>query len=935
MIKNDRLSYDLLLGLDAIKKFKLIQDDKLRIFQRTKDGKIEPIVNEGTQTDTELPEINFNEYIDVKDFKAEIDHLPENKKIKIKNLIERNSSIFAKSKFDTGRVRDHEARIRLSENKYVTKKPYRCTVADQQEIERQINELLKNDLIEESNSPFASPVTLAFKKEDGRKTRLCIDFRDLNRLVVPESQPFNRIEDILVKSGKCKYYTALDINSAFWAIPIRFKDREKTAFVTQSNHYQWKCLPFGLKVSSAIFQRILSNIIKRNRLDSFCVNYIDDILIFSESFDEHLKHIQSLMDALNKEGFRLKLMKCKFAQHRVKYLGHLLERNKVMPVNDNLRAIKEFKTPICKRDVRKWLGKINFYNKFIENSTKKLEPLHNLLRKDIKFVWSKECDDAFNLVKRYLCSSPVLAIFDPLKETYVQTDGSGIGLGAVLKQPDENGILHPVAYFSKKLSQSQRKRPPIYLECLAIKEAILFWQYWLLDTKFTVITDHKPLENLRTKARIDEPLGELINYLTQYTFDIKYSPGKLNLEADDLSRNPILESFESEEDALKVVNMITMNEISQDQRMIEDELNRSKKVIDEDGIRFKMINDRKRIFVSRQFGKRLIERLHKMYGHIGTVQLLKKIRPYYYFKNLDRLVDEYCGKCDVCIRNKSRRPRRLGLLSKLGPPIRPFQILSIDTIGGFNDGNSAKKYMHLLVDHFTRFAWITTSSKQTANEFIKLIDPVVQQEKVEILLADQYTGLNSKKLKDYLNSHDIHLVFTSVDSADSNGLNERLNQTLVNKIRCKLNSGEIRSWSRIALDAVNEYNNTPHTVTGFEPQYLLYNERPEIVPVELVKRNDLSIDRQTAFDNSMRNFEKNKERIDRLRKRHRFKEGDKVFVQMSSKLNRRKLEEIRNGPFEVIRMVSNSIVEVRCGSRRRDTNMFHIGKLVPANRSEM
>ena len=165
-------------------------------------------------------------------------------------------------------------------------------------------------MIEESSSPFAAPVTLAFKKEDNRKTRLCIDFRELNKIVIPESQPFPRIEDLVTKMSNCEWYSSLDINSAFWSISIREKDRRKTAFVTQNGHYQWKRLPFGLKTSPAIFQRILTNIIRRNGLQNFCANYMDDVIVFSKSLDEHILHLERVFDAIRKEGFKLKKGKC-------------------------------------------------------------------------------------------------------------------------------------------------------------------------------------------------------------------------------------------------------------------------------------------------------------------------------------------------------------------------------------------------------------------------------------------------------------------------------------------------------------------------------------------------------------------------------------------------------------------------------------------------
>lgn len=176
---------------------------------------------------------------------------------------------------------------------------------DRKEIENQIAKLLDKKLIEESYSPFEAPVTLAYKRDENKKSRLCIDFRDLNKIVVPQSQPFPLIEDLLIKTRDCKFFSTLDINSAFWSIPLRVTDKQKTAFVTQEGHFQWNCLPFGLKTSPAIFQRIMCNIIRKNKLGDFVVSYIDDILVFSKTFAEHIEHLTQLFRAIKIEGFRL------------------------------------------------------------------------------------------------------------------------------------------------------------------------------------------------------------------------------------------------------------------------------------------------------------------------------------------------------------------------------------------------------------------------------------------------------------------------------------------------------------------------------------------------------------------------------------------------------------------------------------------------------
>lgn len=446
-------------------------------------------------------------------------------------------------------------------------------------------------------------------------------------------------------------------------------------------------------------------------------------------------------------------------------------------MKDNLVSIREFPRPKTKKNVRQFLGKINFYHKYIRNSARLLEPLHNLLRKNTEFQWNEKCETSFQEAKNCLCTSPVLTIFDRTLPILIYTDASIEGIGAVLKQKQLNGEILPVAYFSKKLNTAQKKKKAIYLECLAIKEAIKYWQYWLIGSKFIVFSDHKPLENLNIKSRTDEELGDMVYYLSQYDFVVKYSPGANNLEADCLSRNAVLASSEDWADALKVVNIIEMKDIEEDQKSFEFEMKNDKTIKKKNNICYKQVRGVERIYISKEFGKKLVNKIHLFYGHKGTRQITLKLRPVYYFKNMDSIIKNYCRTCDICLKNKSRREQKYGFLSNLGPASKPFQIVSLDTIGGFGGNRSTKRYLHLLVDHFTRFALILTSKYQTSSDFIRLLEKISAHQ-IETLLTDQYSGINSTEFKSYLKQRQIEVVFTAVNCPFSNGLNERLNQTL-------------------------------------------------------------------------------------------------------------------------------------------------------------
>ena len=625
VVKKESFRYDFLLGLDTIYEFALKQDCKGNISQardekenNNKETKSEIKINRERnelneldkkpeneskeEMDKEMEElwqralkiiepteeirnkremkdnevmINWNEAIPYEQFDMKVGHLHDDKKKIIFDLVDEHGAVFAKHQFDIGKVKNYEASITLLEEKYVAKKPYRCSIDDQKEIERQVAELLEYGIIEESCSPFAAPVSMAFKKagEGGKKekTRLVVDFRLLNRLVISESTPFPLISDIITKTRGCGWFSTLDLNSAFWSIPIRRQDRRKTAFVTQEGHYQWNALPFGLKSSPAIFQRIIAGIIRKYKLTGFACTYIDDILIYSKTFEEHVEHLKALVRAIEEEGFRLKFLKCTFAQKEVQYLGHVISENEVRPLRDNLIAIKEFPVPKTKKNVRQFLGKVNFYHKYVPKAAKTLEPLYKLLRKESKFEWSRDCQETFERLKEYLTSAPALAIFDPDLPTAIYTDASLEGLGAVLKQIQPNGEEKPVAFFSKKLTPGQKKKKAIYIEAIAVKEAVQFWQYWLIGRKFEVITDHKPLADMNLRARPDEELGDIATYLLQYDFTIRYRAGRENGEADALSRNPVLECGEGDQvrEPLRTVNTLTLEEIKHGQQGVK------------------------------------------------------------------------------------------------------------------------------------------------------------------------------------------------------------------------------------------------------------------------------------------------------------------------------------------------------------------------------
>lgn len=335
----------------------------------------------------------------------------------------------------------------------------------------------------------------------------------------------------------------------------------------------------------------------------------------------------------------------------------------------------------------------------------------------------------------------------------------------------------------------------------------------------------------------------------------------------------------------------------------------------------------------------MIKDIHIEWCHIGIRQIIKKLCPYYTSKNLTANIQKICKNCETCIINKSRSKNKYGLMSHLGPATKPFQIMSIDTIGGFGGQRSTKKYLHLLVDHFTRYAFIQTSKTQSATDFIKLVKKVLETNKIEMILTDQYPGINSNKFKKFLEENETKLIFTAVDTPFSNGLNERLNQTLTNKIRCKINEKENKkkAWTSIARECVDRYNETEHSVTGFTPIYLLDGTDTTILPHELKKDKIIENwinDKKIALQKTIKSHEYNKKLFDKNRKNYEFQPGDLVYIENGNKLNRKKLDVLKIGPFRIIERISNTLYKIETNKKRMDTSLYHITKLTPRLEAE-
>src|SRR5699024_3199570 len=297
---------------------------------------------------------------------------PDQQAVLDKLLVE-FEGILASFSGEVGHITTEEFTIELTDKVPITLRPYKCSVKEQEIIDRHIKVLLEQGLIEKSTSPYSFPVVLAMKRDaDGtmKLDRLCIDYRRINLVTVPQTFPMPRIGDIEDRLFDAKFFTTLDVSAGFHHISIKPEDRKRTAFVTCNDQYQWTRIPFGMRNSGIVFQRVLYHILLKHNLTRFSTNYVDDIVIFSRSFEDHLQHIRSVLEAMQIENVKLKKAKCQFAKASVTYLGHFISYNRIQPLNSNTQAILEFPAPTNVKALRGFLGKVNYYYRFIPDRSK-------------------------------------------------------------------------------------------------------------------------------------------------------------------------------------------------------------------------------------------------------------------------------------------------------------------------------------------------------------------------------------------------------------------------------------------------------------------------------------------------------------------------------------------------------------------------------------
>ena len=459
---------------------------------------------------------------------------------RVADLLTKYQDVFSKGDSDTGRTHLAVHDIPLKPGTRPIKQPPRRQGAEKEaEITRQVEDLCKRGLIEPADSPWSSPVVLVRRKD--MKWRFCVDYRALNNVTCQDAYPLPRIDESLDALCGSKYFSTLDLVSGYWQVPLSPDAQEKSAFVTRNGLWKWTVLPFGLTSAPARFERLMEKVLLGLHWKTALL-YLDDVIVFSSDIDTHLERLAEVLDRLRSAGLKLKPSKCELLKTHVKYLGHVVSADGVATDPEKVKDVEEWPEPVCKNDVRRFIGTVGYYRRYIDNFATIAKPLTKLTTKleEPNFHWGPDEAEAFRILKTKLITAPILGYPDVTGTFMLDTDASHCGVGAVLSQiqgPQERVL----AYYSKSLSPAEHNYCVTRKELLACVKAVKHFRPYLYGKKFQLRTDHASLIWLMKRKEPSGQIARWIELLSEFQFNISHRSGVKHGNADGMSRLPCID----------------------------------------------------------------------------------------------------------------------------------------------------------------------------------------------------------------------------------------------------------------------------------------------------------------------------------------------------------------------------------------------------------
>ncbi len=799
-----------------------------------------------------------------------------------------------------------------------------------------IKESLAAGIIRASTSPAGAGFFFVGKK-DG-ELRPCIDYRALNKITVRNRYPLPLMASAFELLQGASIFSKLDLRNAYHLVRIQQGDEWKTAFNTPTGHYEYLVMPFGLTNALAVFQALINDVL-RDMLNKLVFVYLDDIFVFSRSFEEHEGHVSAVLQRLLNNHLYVKPEKCDFHVTHAQFLGFIITPGHVEMDPKKVEAVLKWPTPTTVKEVQRFIGFANFYRRFIKNFSSVAAPLTALTKGGVtKICWSSEAEGAFRDLKRRFTSTPILSVPDPERPFVVEVDASDVGVGAILSQRGEDCRMHPCAFMSRRLSEAERNYHVGDRELLAVKLALEEWRHWLEGTQhpFQVLTDHKNLEYLQQAKRLNPRQARWSLFFNRFQFLLSYRPGTKNVKPDALSR---AYSPESQEKSLEVI--IPKARIVAPLRWeLEREIREAQAQEPDPGG-----GSPGRLYIPRSVRARVLQWGHDspLTCHPGIARTLDFLQRWFWWHSIKEDVRSFVEACPVRCQGKSKRQLPLGLLHPLPIPHRPWSHISLDFITGLppSQGNSV---ILVIVDRFSKAAQFIPlpklpSAKETATLLMNHVFRVfgIPQD----VVSDRGPQFSSRFWGAFCKLVGLSASLSSGFHPESNGQTERVNQDLETTLRCMV-ANNPTSWSTFIVWAEYAHNTLRSSATGLSPFECQFGYLPPLIPEEEAQVGVPSAQHfvrrcQSTWKKARRALLQTTMRYQHQANRHRqrapsFRAGQQVWLATKNlplRVESKKLAQRFIGPFRIARKVNPVSYRLYLPRSLRINPTFHVSLLKP------
>lgn len=768
-----------------------------------------------------------------------------------------------------GKLKDFQLKLNIDDTvPSVHQKHRRIPFATRPKVEKAVEQLYADDIcegVDNTPTPWVSPVVVVPKPHAPDKIRLCVDMRAANKAIRRVKHPMPTVDELIHDLNGCKVFTKLDLEQGYHQIELHPDSRSITTFSTHLGLHRYKRLSFGVNAASEHFQHILEVVL--DGLEGV-KNISDDIIVASENDVDHEKHVRACLQRLQDKGLTVNRAKCVFFQSSMEFFGNIFGENGVSPDPKKVKAVQDAPRPTDKRQVKSLLGMANYVQRFIPGLATLAKPLRELTKQNSDFVWSEECDQAWKQLKTSLTSSSVMAYFDPRLKTELVVDASPVGLGAILTQiHDKDGRrdTQVVAYASRALDEVESRYSQVEREALAVRWGIEHYHLYLYGIQFSVITDHKPLVSVFTNvmAKPSPRIERWCLRLQQYTFGTVYRPG-VNNPADYMSRHPIPSTCERgrkvtedyvnyvcQSSCPKAVSVAEVLQATRDDAMLAnvidcvsastsqwykykncEEMTAYEKVANELSVTEQGIVMRAhRIVIPTCLRQRIVDIAHE--GHQGLVKTKSLLRAKVWFPYMDALVEDTVKSCDACsavVKDERLQPLKMSEL-----PDRPWQSLSADFGGPYPSGD----YCLVVIDEYSRFPVVELVKSTSARSVIPVLDKIFATHGIpETLKTDNgppFQSYEFRRFMEYCGTR--HRRITPLwprANAQAENFMKPLNKAI------KAATVEGKSWKKQMFKFLRNYRATPHVTTGKPPAEVLfgYNIRVLLPEIQVTPPGD-------------------------------------------------------------------------------------------------